>query len=87
MTFFNPDNENELSCTNDDDMASTRDGGDPDLNPTIVICPHLLKHGNIGAKVILNAPAPVTCDIVKEGGQRTTWRMNTIGSTILHEYT
>jgi hypothetical protein len=86
--FPNPDNKNKLSCAQEGVMASTRGGDDLDVDhPTIVICPSTLLHGNIGDKVIPNAPVPVTCDTVKEGGQRTTWRMNTVGSTILHEYT
>ena len=86
--FPNPDNDDDLSCTEGNYMASTRDGENPDLVPTIVVCPPLFAHGNIGPTVIPDpAPPPVTCDTVKEGGLRTTWRMNTVGSTILHEYT
>lgn len=85
--FPNAAEDNELSCTSESVMASTRDGENVELKPTMIICPSTLTHGNIGDTVIKDAPVPVTCDTVKEDGQRTTWRMNTVGSTILHEYT
>jgi hypothetical protein len=57
-------------------------------NPTIILCPTAMLHGIIGQGSVLpklpDFPLPVTCNTL---GDTTSWRMNTLGSTILHEWT
>lgn len=78
----------KMSCTNSGVMASTRNGGDmATVPPIMVLCDPALEHGNIGPTVVDGAPAPVTCDTVSAGEGQTTYRMDTLGATILHKYT
>lgn len=87
----NPDNENQISCTDASTMASMRYANSQTKNPIMILCESALQHGNIGPTQITvdgeDAPPPVTCDMVQKNGLRTTWRMNTLGAIILHEYT
>lgn len=71
-------------------MAATRDGEEDE--PTVIICPSGLKHGGIGRDYTVgvppdkNPPGPpaVNCQTLDD---RTSWRMDTMGSVLLHEYT
>ena len=75
-------------CKQKRTMAVTLDGDDDEKNPSIIVCDTGLKHGGIkkGYDVGVEPPGPgaVTCDTI---GERTTWRMETLGSILLHEYT
>jgi hypothetical protein len=88
--FPNPKNDNKMSCTDPSVMASLRNGRGPN-HPILIVCPNALKQGNIGPDQLkvggVDAPSPVTCAFVAQNGLRTTYRMTTLGSIILHEYT
>lgn len=75
-----PDDDGELACDGET-MAELRDWETD--NPKLVLCDAGLGHGGIG-KGYDGAPAPVTCEFI---GDRVNWRMDTIGSIFLHEYT
>ena len=55
---------------------------------TIILCPPVMKHGIVGQGSTLpklpDFPLPVTCNTL---GDTTSWRMVTVGLTILHEWT
>jgi hypothetical protein len=54
-------------------------------NPFIILCPPSMHHGVVDQKSYLPGfPVPVTCDTI---GDTTSWRMNTLGTFILHEWT
>jgi hypothetical protein len=65
--------------------------------PYMILCPGALKHGNIVFPLQWTGiPPPMVCDDQPKNdfqsaptglGERTTWRMANLGSTILHEYT
>ena len=65
-------------------MGDTPDGDADD--PTVILCPDGLKHGAIKVRTG-SRPSPVTCDSINADGDRVTWRMETLGSILLHEYT
>jgi hypothetical protein len=81
-------------------MAETRDGKttDPDdgAHPKIIVCDIAVAHGGIDRAfkteqptrggIVAIGPDAITCDSVSDDGDRTTWRMETLGSIILHEY-
>ena len=76
---------NGYQCTNGRDMAMTIYIATS--NPTIILCPPGMKHGVVGRSTLPRLPGfppPVTCNTI---GDRTSWRMNTLGLTILHEWT
>jgi hypothetical protein len=68
-------------CTEPGDSAETIDP--ESTTPTIVLCDSAFKHGAIGRRPGGFPPA-VTCETI---GDQTSWRMSTLGSTILHEWT
>ena len=56
-------------------------------DPTIILCPNALLHGVVGRSTLPRLPGlplPVTCSTI---GDRTSWRMNTLGSIFVHEWT
>lgn len=83
-----------------DTMAETRDGTEDDVGkgktPKIIVCNPGVAHEGIDksfktvqatrAGTVAIGPDAVTCDSVSEDGDRTTWRMETLGTVILHEY-
>lgn len=54
-------------------------------NPTIVVCPSGFGHGGIG-KGYEDVDA-ITCQYFTQDSTRVNWRMQTLGSIFLHEYT
>jgi hypothetical protein len=81
--FVDPDGD--MSCADPRSMASTRDGHTD--HPTMILCKPGLLHGGINQAFVGNPDEPVeavTCDSIRN---RVTWRMDTLGSVILHEYT
>ena len=74
------DAEGFKSCTDPIYMGATRDG-DSD-HPKVITCDSGFKHGSI-RKAVRDAPKEVTCKTI---GKTTSWRMDTVGSIILHEY-
>lgn len=86
--FVNPDTE-EKGCISSNTMAETREGSDQsEDDPTIIFCPAGLAHRGIkkGYDVGQISPGPqaVNCEFI---GDRVTWKMETLGSVLLHEYT
>lgn len=75
------DEKGKMSCNAPDVMAATRDGEED--YPSMILCKPGLAHGGID-KSTPGGPAPVTCDTI---GERVTWKMDTLGAIILHEYT
>lgn len=76
-----PKPNGKLTCDDNDTMAELRDYNAD--NPTIVLCdPGALGHGGI-AKSYGTIPA-VTC---ANFDSRISWKMETLGSVLLHEYT
>jgi len=76
-----PDADGDLTCDDPETMAELRDWNTD--NPTIVLCnPAALGHGGIG-KSYGSVPA-VQCDALDP---RVSWKMETLGSILLHEYT
>ena len=81
-------------------MAESRDCIVEDVEkgktPKIIVCDPAVAHGGIDkefktvqatrAGAVAIGPDAVTCKSVSEDGDRTTWRMETLGSIILHEY-
>nr|OQO27819.1 hypothetical protein B0A51_04654 [Rachicladosporium sp. CCFEE 5018] len=82
-----PSNDGKLTCnTKDNFMAQLRD--QPDLeHPIIILCDSAFTHGGIGKGYgsipLFNVPA-VACGNFDE---RVSWKMDTLGSTLLREYT
>ena len=80
------------ACTLPSIMAELEDW--TTSNPKMIICPNGLKHGNIEIPLPWpGIPPPVVCDdqprneiypCLKGLGERTSWRMSTLGSVILH---
>lgn len=88
-----PDEQGVRSCANPIALAATRNGkeiereGGKEL--LTIICDLGLKHGGInkaydGKEHNPKGPTAVTCDTI---GDRVTYRMDTLGATLLHEYT
>ena len=77
------DEDGEFTCTERETMGGTRHG---DLdNPDMILCESGLAHGGINKGYDdKKGPSAVTCDTI---GDRVTWRMDTLGAVILHEYT
>lgn len=76
-----PNAKGKLTCADPSTMAAMRDHKSD--NPTIILCdPAALGHGGIG-KSYGNVPK-VTCASLDP---RVSWRMDTLGSVLLHEYT
>ena len=71
-------------CTNPEIFAGTV-RGDTAL-PLIVLRPSTLAHGGINAGTP-GGPDAVTCHSISTDGDRVTYRMEAIGSVLLHEYT
>lgn len=81
-------------------MAEVRDGkvadSDEGKTPKIIVCNPGVAHGGIDkafktvqptrAGPVSIGPDAVTCKSVSDDGDRTTWRMETLGAVILHEY-
>ncbi len=70
-------------------MAETRDGDDDSKeDPTIIFCGPGLAHGDINKGYdigqITPGPQAVNCEFI---GDRVTWKMETLGSVLLHEHT
>ena len=89
--FPDPKYDGEKSCVDKDGkdieyvMGDTREG-DTD-HPKIVICPPALAHRGIKKgydKFFPPGPKAVTCDTLDK---RASWKMETLGSILLHEYT
>lgn len=87
------DDKGEFSCVEPTDLAFTHNGGERERENggelRMVICDPGLKHGGInkaynGDKYNPKGPAAVNCETI---GDRVTYRMETLGATILHEYT
>jgi hypothetical protein len=53
--FPNTDNDNKLSCTKKSTMASTGNGADESVKPTMVLCDSALAHGHIRPDKIAGA--------------------------------
>lgn len=68
-------------CTEPEYSAETIDS--ESTTATIIICDSAFKHGAIGRRPDGFPPA-VTCETI---GHQTSWRMSTLGTTILHEWT
>ena len=91
-----PDEDDDPDTANT--MAETRDAtmDDEGETPKIIVCYPGVAHGGIDKsfKTVQSArtgtvsigPDAVTCDSVSKDGDRTTWRMETLGSILLHEY-
>jgi hypothetical protein len=80
-----PDSKGSMTCLDDSIMGETRD--EYSDNPTVILCPPAFKHGAIndpGTIIPDDSIQAVTCANI---GDRVTWRMDTVGSIILHEYT
>jgi hypothetical protein len=75
------DANGDIVCNEPEIFGETLEG-DSDT-PTIVLCESGLKHGAIKSS-IKDGPKEVNCDNI---GNRVTWRMDTLGSTLIHEYT
>ena len=74
-----------MSCVEGTVMGSTRD--EDRSNPRVILCRPAFKHGainNPGTIIPDEAIQAVTCANI---GDRVTWRMDTLGAIILHEYT
>ena len=74
-----------FTCRNSGDISITLDHWTSE--PTIILCPSAMSHGVVGRSMLPRLPGlpvPVTCSTI---GDRTSWRMNTLGSAILHEWT
>jgi hypothetical protein len=82
--------DEEMACdpTDDDDtrVVEARLRGDRTDNPFMVLCPSAFTHGGIdkgyGKIPFFNVPK-VSCE---NFGSRVSWKMDTLGSTIMHEY-
>jgi hypothetical protein len=79
--------DGKMSCIDTDIMGITRDW--IYKNPTVIICEAGFRHGGINTPGTLAGTADdtvkaITCESI---GDRMTWRMWTLGSIILHEYT
>lgn len=71
------------SCTDPKYAGETIDWNTP--LPTIILCNTAMQHGVVDQSSMMQGfPAPVTCDTI---GGRTSWRMATLGATLLHEWT
>lgn len=67
-----------------------------DKDPRIIVCNSGVAHGGVDKKfttvqstragTLELGPEAVTCKSISEDGDRVTWRMDTLGSIILHEY-
>ena len=74
------DEDGELSCLYDHNMAETRDENNEKV---VILCAPGLAHGLID-RTTEGSPPAVTCDTI---GDRTSWQMATLGQILLHEYT
>ncbi|RYP93282.1 hypothetical protein DL770_000571 [Monosporascus sp. CRB-9-2] len=74
-----PDADGDLTC-DASTMAELRDYDED--NPTLIVCPGAFGHGGIGLGY--DNVQEINCDWI---GDRVTWRMDTMGSILLHEYT
>ena len=55
------------------------------LHPTLEVCPGAgFRHGSIGRGPPRRGPNVVVCENL---GDTVSWRMETLGSILLHEYT
>lgn len=81
--FVNPSN-GKLTCTNEYSIGGLREG-DSDT-PIIILCDTTAAFGHGGIdKGYDNPPvAAVTCGSLDD---QTSWKMNTLGATLMHEYT
>jgi hypothetical protein len=77
------DAKGEFTCTEPETMGGTRNGDMDD--PVMILCKSGLAHGGINKGYDdMKGPSAVTCDTI---GDRVTWKMDTLGAVILHEYT
>lgn len=79
------DSEGTMACDEARFMGETRDEATD--NPTVILCKSAFRHGAIndpGTIIPDDAIKAVTCANI---GDRVTWRMDTMGAVILHEYT
>jgi hypothetical protein len=80
--FRDPNNNNEYSCS-DSHLTAASVNYQSDY-PSIIVCPYGFGFGAIGGDGT-GAPA-VTCETVYVT-PRVSWRMETLGQIVLHEYT
>ena len=77
------DAKGEFTCTEPETMGGTRNGDLDD--PVMILCKSGLAHGGINKGYDdMKGPSAVTCDTIGDG---VTWKMDTLGAVILHEYT
>lgn len=80
-----PDQNNQYTCDDEDTLAQLR--YEESGSPTLVICDIAFKHGGIGKGYgILPRVRAVECSNFANPAQ-VSWRMDTLGALILHEYT
>ena len=80
------DKKGKLACGKPNVFAALRDNEED--SPKMIICPAAFKHGGINKQYDIGfttpGPGPTNCGTI---GDRTSFRMETLGAIILHEYT
>ncbi|CAJ2501536.1 Uu.00g043890.m01.CDS01 [Anthostomella pinea] len=71
-----------LACTEPSEMMATR-GFDTDA-PDIIVCANTFAHSGIEKGYDKPKVQAINCDYI---GNRVSWKMATLGSSLLHEYT
>lgn len=76
----------KFACSAPDVFAALRDNEED--TPKLILCPAAYNHGSINKayNVGFNPPGPglTSCDTI---GDRVSYRMETLGAILLHEYT
>lgn len=85
--YPDPNNNNVMSCRTSNDIAELREWWTP--NPQMVLCNAAFTHGGIGKGYGLLPIWPFGVPAVACGNfdPEVSWKMDTLGATLLHEYT